>query len=507
MAFAYQTLLDRQNRVRMALWVYASITIDKLQPWTDFWNSLPLRLHEYSTKNLPSLFHESLKKFEEGLHDLKTASIMDMQDFLRLLSFSFVKQAQGQESYLEPREQQEEFLDKIREVFQTSMENPGTYIVEIAEWQRKFTEDTWSPMNEGDHREVSSRVFSALIFTASTGVHIQQTYHFLRMFYKHLGQKQAYEKVKNMISEKGRTEEEFWSTHPSPSSSSFLIAHLDSSCLEEDLFARYIYLHHRSGRRWTELVALLGEAILLAGQDHRLSQSPLLELNIPLIVGLGSDEEFHRLTEILSVECTWLRDVCTKLNRIVETIQLQVDQNNINSLGGYMKKIAMETFGEQCSHDPTLNPYVYGLSKTDLAFLYICKLLPRASTVKMGSTLTLEILLESVWLSMMKLVLKEIKYDDQSYLDSAIVRALGEAVTRFLVKYRSTLTEDRARIRIELNIMDTRTSKAMKEFIRMFTRAFSRGQERICGGHRHLSLEPLPTDVARAQEAFQDIFI
>jgi hypothetical protein len=121
MAIAHQTLLDRQSRVRMALWAYASITIDKLQPWTNFWSSLPSELEVYSMENLPSLFHKSLKSFEEGLHNLTEASLKRLEDSSNPFSFSFVERAQIRHVPMKLMRQVKRPHHKLRDFFRPSV--------------------------------------------------------------------------------------------------------------------------------------------------------------------------------------------------------------------------------------------------------------------------------------------------------------------------------------------------------------------------------------------------
>jgi hypothetical protein len=98
-------------------------------------------------------------------------------------------------------------------------------------------------------------------------------------------------------------EEELW-TVSTPSCSSYLIAYLDSSCLEKVFTKKYTRSHYILVKLWAALVTLLGESILLARPECGLSQSSPIKLDISTIVRLGLGDEFHHLTKILLANCT-----------------------------------------------------------------------------------------------------------------------------------------------------------------------------------------------------------
>ncbi|KAF5004127.1 hypothetical protein FDECE_9341 [Fusarium decemcellulare] len=66
--------MDRQHRVRTALWIYASISIAKLPPWANFWEHLPRHLQAFR-RSSPMDLKSSLKDFDLGFSGNLPSSI------------------------------------------------------------------------------------------------------------------------------------------------------------------------------------------------------------------------------------------------------------------------------------------------------------------------------------------------------------------------------------------------------------------------------------------------
>ncbi|KAG9499267.1 hypothetical protein J7337_010086 [Fusarium musae] len=58
---------DRERRVRLALWIYVSITVGQLRSGADFWGNLPNELKAFRG-GLPKKFRESFDEFNNSLH-------------------------------------------------------------------------------------------------------------------------------------------------------------------------------------------------------------------------------------------------------------------------------------------------------------------------------------------------------------------------------------------------------------------------------------------------------
>ena len=298
-----QSLADRIGRVRKALWVYASITIQKLPPWTDFWHNLPGFVAIVAQENLPRLFQDSLTNFDEGLQKIEDAAENRLRELDTPSDFDFVRS-------LKPRTSGRGHtgtLDKLHmdeiELCITSYTNPARYPDMIGKYKKKLREALWFPQTKEGQTAATFFVFGDLIQTASDMLSNKKIGIVVR---KRQMQMALYRRLGDSLSESGLAEEQYFNSLPSQPSASYLLVHLDDSPIKEPIPAEFMAQNLRSGKRWTQISDILGPGILLAGNSFLFVPMPLLVLDIATIVGLGSDDEFDLLRELLRRKDLWL---------------------------------------------------------------------------------------------------------------------------------------------------------------------------------------------------------
>jgi len=527
MEAAENDFLDRARRVRMALWVYASISIDKLPAWSNYWHSQPPLVKVFRDAELPRHFQDSLGQFDTKLNDISTAAYQRLKECSD--SFSFVDKLQGEPEY-NPDEVKlnkmfiEEYKDSIQEILDMAIKSPDKLASTVKEYERHMTGGIWSPTTEEQHREASCRVFRNLVsLYDGPGVmgHMVtiQLATILTTAFNRLGEMALYEGFKPIFPDMG-------DNLPEKDALDLITEHLCQTSTEpsrfqlesipvgdEELGQNILHLMRR-GKRWKLLKDILGQGVVLVGGGSTLTpRHPLLRLDIPAIVELGTDDEFSQLTEIINTRCSWLKDTCSKLERIVERMKAELASEGALEEPLSPRKEILETvqnvFGEplQRAQALTMNSS-FGGEIVAVALSMLVESLPRRSALNEKSKALWDMLVDSTRESMLNPV--EERNGSHStatqHINVGIRKTLDEVSEKFLEKYRFSMNEEVDSWRYGVGIMRARVVRAMDLFSKSLSHMMSLAESSATeGGATSLThLEEINFDWA---EAFEDIIL
>ncbi|KAL2672729.1 hypothetical protein Neosp_013443 [[Neocosmospora] mangrovei] len=112
----------------------------------------------------------------------------------------------------------------------------------------------------------------------------------------------------------------------------------------------------RRGRRWRELVNMVGLGVILIHDPLRHFRSDLQTFYIPSIVENGSDRQFTRLKEIIPTRLQWLTETCAKLGGLVPmlTAASTMEQKNATAIQDGIQKTVTAAFGNRSSVEEAL---------------------------------------------------------------------------------------------------------------------------------------------------------
>ncbi|KAF5670335.1 hypothetical protein FCIRC_8973 [Fusarium circinatum] len=322
--------LDRERRVRLALWIYVSITVGQLPSETNFWQNLPNELKAFRG-GLPKKFRESFDGFNDSLHmnmkierDSKTrqepAPPSDVDDARILWQNMMDNTAQG-----------------IHGIQHLNSGESTTFGDRVREYEQIEAERLFLPTNQEHFEKVAENTFGTILALARLPIRSQQTLpirgcevlrpsfaRFQAELYRFMG------RLSSCIPPRGK-----------------LLIYLG----ETPFFLHGADDMHLA--RWQELDKMMGGGIFLVGnaaiQQARKAPHPFLD--IAATTDTGTDDQFLRLKRLLQQNGSWLRQVCGQLNGLVQAM-IQIghalyDEKRLRAFQIILRRKVREVFGSQ----------------------------------------------------------------------------------------------------------------------------------------------------------------
>ncbi|KAF5633307.1 uncharacterized protein FTJAE_7204 [Fusarium tjaetaba] len=344
--------LDRERRVRLALWVYVSITVGQLPSEANFWNNLPKELKAFRG-GLPKKFRESFDGFDNSLRMNMKIELDSKTRFLQKLDSG----QQTQELIERPSSSSD--IDPDRSLWQRMVENTTQGIHEIchlhsgelasledrvSEYEQIEAERLFLPTDHEHFAKAAENAFGTILALARLPIRSQQTLpiqdcevlrpSFLRF--------QA--ELRRFM---GRL------------SSDILPCGMSLVCLAERPFVLY-GADNMHLNRWQELEDMMGGGIYLVGNTMHppTRKTSHAFLDIATVADIGSDEQFLRLKRLLQKNGSWLRQVCGQLNGLVQAMK-QIghelhEEKRLRAFQIILRRKVREVFGH---HEASCKPH------------------------------------------------------------------------------------------------------------------------------------------------------
>jgi hypothetical protein len=327
-----QNFLDRQERIRTALWVYSSIAIRNLPAWSNIWGALQERWPLLSARRVAEQFESNLAAFDTTT-ELKIEPLYEAFNVFNELCCA------GRELYDEfasaPPDDQPIRSDEesalYRSVLSDQLNNLG---LNIDSHQAACLLDT-------EFEEKQKKRMSILAFTFLANVNwtgnmseskgIQDAIQNGELCLSYLMDRVT--RRRRDISLADSIIKFAAKRAIAPEDAVEVVAtgsHLIAAGRGLDLNSHSnLASAIRSGRRWKELKDLFGAEIILLGSPAQLfNLSPSTLLDIPRAVRNASDSQFSQLKQLLSTKFGWLKDTCAKLNEVFVMIQTLRNEND-----------------------------------------------------------------------------------------------------------------------------------------------------------------------------------
>ncbi|KAF5703306.1 hypothetical protein FMUND_13053 [Fusarium mundagurra] len=333
--------LDRQRRVRLALWVYVCITVGKLPSEANFWRNLPNELRAFRG-GLPKKFRESFDGFNNSLQINMKIEMGSKARFLQQLH-------SGQQSQ-ESRDTPASDIDHDHFLWQSMLDRTAQGIPEIChlnsgesttfrdrarEYEQIEAERLFLPTDEKHFKRVAENSFGTILALARMPIRSQQTLpigggrvlrpSFLRLqaeLHRFMG------RLSSCILPRGAP---FIYLGEFP----FLLHGVDDMHLA----------------RWQELGNMMGGGIFLIGNtaNQHARKSSHAFLDIATVTDTGTDVQFLRLKRLLQQNGSWLRQVCGQLNGLAQAMK-QIghalnDEKRLRSFQVILRRKLREVFG------------------------------------------------------------------------------------------------------------------------------------------------------------------
>ncbi|PNP81248.1 hypothetical protein FNYG_05280 [Fusarium nygamai] len=344
--------LDRERRVRLALWVYVSITVGQLPSEANFWKNLPNELKAFRG-GLPKKFRESFDGFDNSLHMNMKIELGSKTRFLQQLY-----SGQQTQELIEGSSSSSD-IDPDRSLWQRMVDNTaqGTHEIchlhsgelapledRVSEYEQIEAERLFLPTNQEHFARAAENAFGTILALARLPIRSQQTLpiqdcEVLRpSFLRFQAELQRF---------MGRL------------SSDILPCGMSLVCLAECPFVLYgaddMHLN-----RWQELENMMGGGIYLVGNTIHppTRKTSHAFLDIATVADIGSDEQFLRLKRLLQKNGSWLRHVCGQLNGLVQAMK-QVghelyDEKRLRAFHIVLRRKVREVFGH---HEASCKPH------------------------------------------------------------------------------------------------------------------------------------------------------
>ncbi|KAF4449289.1 hypothetical protein F53441_7407 [Fusarium austroafricanum] len=291
---------DREQRVRLALWIYASISISQLPSETNFWKALPKELKVFSG-GLPKRFRESFEGFHNSLQMNLKIELDSKKEFLEQLFFD--RQAQHSTVELSSSSQTEHESDLwtkmilgttqgINQIDHLNSGNPATLNHRVKQYEQAEAERLFLPQTQKQFEISTRRLFGTLLSLLKVPIRPEASF-------TCGGFEIPYASFYNLQVELLQFLRRFSSSAISWGMA-VLVYGRDVRIVSER--------KHVNLNRWQELANLMGEGILLAGNTgHGTDELPHSFLDIEQVADQGTDREFSRLKELLRKHGSWLR--------------------------------------------------------------------------------------------------------------------------------------------------------------------------------------------------------
>jgi hypothetical protein len=336
--------LDRERRVRLALWIYASISVSQLRSTANFWATLPKELKAFN-KGLPKKFQESFEAFSNSLHMTLKTELDPKKAFLkRLLSDP---QSQGLPEAFNSSSQREQDIalwqnmmlntkQGIKQIHALSSGCSTSLEQRISQYELDEAERLFLPKSEVEFEVATTNFFGAILDLAKLSIGPQFTLTIINseIFLTPVSLAQ------NLLL---MFQDRLYGTRASD----------DMKCL---ICRGETYIQKRVDEvrltRWRELASIMSEGIFLLGnndRDRRRFSHPFLD--IQHVANSGTDYQFSRLKEILRRKGSWLRDVCTQLNGLAQALKQIADpfhdHRKVRAFHIILRRKVQDTFRQQ----------------------------------------------------------------------------------------------------------------------------------------------------------------
>ncbi|KAH7066368.1 hypothetical protein BKA63DRAFT_524243 [Paraphoma chrysanthemicola] len=372
---------DRVNRIRIALWIYASVAIGKLSAWTDFWGTA-LKTHPIMTKQvILEGFANSEREFHVGFEKATKSflsSAMQLQNMEQTLDDL---QCGGceQNDTVQPEKLPEATkdcegceenstvsLDALQEAMR-ELFTPGFLKQRLVEYDTSTTGGLFTAETEEKQVDAAAMRFQMLRSIDWTSGFTVKENNILLSLNREL-----------LLCFISMVEGRLMDMHNSRSFQTFLERHSKEHCegsiTLEYLIRRYFESSQKPadkkdekdftgkciksavlGKRWIDIADLLGavEAVLIGGiYDMPSVKAPDPTLNLLAIIEFGTAKQFEGLKSLLRTEMQWLKAICSRLQgilpMILELASLQeTDRLRGLALSEQIQGKIFETFGKK----------------------------------------------------------------------------------------------------------------------------------------------------------------
>lgn len=459
----------------------------------------------FSSAGLQNYFQSGLESFDDKLSDMTTAAFNRFRKYTE--SFSIIRALKGEPEFEDEAKLAElapDYFDDVHELLEMMYHDPQKLAHRALQYEREESGGVFSPTTEEQRREACVRVFGNFISVAHKQFGFGEdedaeyfSFRTLLLIVRQIHSRFKEISVYGFFAEAVRDEDEAFSeedglrllteyfgqplTRPVPYRQSDTSS--DNEWQPEDLPQ-----HIQAGKRWSKLKDVLGQGVLLAGNHELVSRYPQLRLDIPTAVELGTDDEFSQLVELTLPRCSWLKDICSKLDRFVGKVRDFCDSDmTLHGLRDLMEE-SMETIETVFGARPLLEAasgnarHGGGLVATALSMLI--DTLPQRSQLSGQSRAIWDMLVDSLRESMFDLIEKVDTHgvDDVQAIHVSLAEALREASDNFITKYRSSLDEEGVGAQSAVNIMKARLLRATDMFAKSLFSIQRLAESSIDGG-------------------------
>ncbi|KFY04686.1 hypothetical protein V491_09282 [Pseudogymnoascus sp. VKM F-3775] len=443
-----QELLDRQNRLRMALWVYTSISIGKLPAWSNFWQTLESRW-SFLSKDCIQDFQSSLTSFDENIANTMkyfsgcmdrcreyTSLVLNHQEHNDLADSDSAESDSDDDIFIDAEmyEFHELLLSKNMDKALVAMDKEisgGVLIVQSEQQRREasirmffvLAQIDWngsiSRSQHGDPVDQFDPLYSDLLQLISARLKQIELYNLFVKVSDAIGVDQddsnSYEKVTQMI-----------------------YLHIQNCICSKELEAMLqIESILRSGKRWKELSDLLEteEVILIMNPLLSPAKDAVIQLDISTVVESGNDDEFTRLKHLLVTRCLWIRETCSMLKGLVQMLMKlkEADQHDAKTLLKSIEQRITTAFGDRSAIDREVKEQIFTTGQYPQIALVLYCLSPKAEAKDESKNAAWHDFFSDVveHLTSFQSTTKEL---DEENFGSEIKEMLYEATDKFLAK-------------------------------------------------------------------------
>jgi len=479
----------------MALWIYISISIDKLPAWTNFWqSSLP---KELNALHLTTLFQDSLTEFDTEVNNIGETAANRLIECGASLSLAA---ALGER----PRQHIDTVSRDIPETMES--DNIAKAVREIAHMA------TFYPKQLSDLGMRCEGVLSGGVITAKTEK--QQRIAALRVFgftafyaFRHVEHstvlitrtllslllmvRTRYRDIGEYQTSRTAGSEELLTNDTSQIGAALntkddlipLILDVIAKCpttsdniqLDGTAKERLLELRiskPRSGKRWMELKSTLGEGILLAGSPLAwgalpISRSPFLQFDILPAVEHGTDDEFSQLKDLLlSTKFSWLKTMCSRFGGLVlrfKTLDPNLGLAEWQALQGEVSETVERAFGGLSLLREAAAESSAKRGHAGQALPMLLDYLPQPEELSEQARRMRDMLVTSIRDAILQLGEEDEMGDWDAEL-GLMKEALDKASDKFLEAYRSSLNEGKVSEECAVNITRVRLRRATDMF-------------------------------------------
>lgn len=336
--------LDRERRVRLALWIYVSITVGQLPSETNFWKNLPKELKAFRG-GLPKKFRDSFDGFDNSLHMKMKIEMGSKARFLQQLH-SGQQIQESKDGFVPTSDIEHEcslwqsILDRtaqgIPEIYHLNSGESTTFGDRVREYEQIEAERLFLPTNREQFKRIAENTFGTILALARLPIRSQQTLSigcsqvlrpsFLRIraeLHRFMG------RISSCVLPRVGLVIHF-GEYPFP------LRGADDMHLA----------------RWQELENMMGGGIFLVdAANSRPRKVSHAFLDIATVTDTGTDVQFLRLKRLLQKNGSWLRQVCGQLNGLVQAMK-QIghaldDEKRLPAFQIILRRKVREVFGSQ----------------------------------------------------------------------------------------------------------------------------------------------------------------